>query len=232
MQCAKVLGATAEQLADVDDADEGPKAAAIELITSLRASLDGLKVSALKAHLRGLGVADGTIDELDDADEGPKAGAIALILQMAVGGAAAPVPEPAVAPKPSAAESAGPQLLSKYITAEKQIRVGRPEDSTHGVQVLMGLSDETLGQYLQDPVGAVRREFEQKGSADDKENLRCALNGIQKLEWTSGVSLDVLVEHPHAKMAKLKVHHVLALRLYTSSSFSRVNDPLRQVPAC
>ena len=31
-------------------------------------------------------------------------------------------------------------------------------------------------------------------------------------------------------MAKLEKHHVLALRLYTTSSFKCVNEPLRQVP--
>ena len=31
-------------------------------------------------------------------------------------------------------------------------------------------------------------------------------------------------------MAKLKLHHVLALRIYTSSSYSKINDPLRKTP--
>ena len=43
-------------------------------------------------------------------------------------------------------------------------------------------------------------------------------------------ALDDLVAHPHAKTAQLLRHHVLALRLYTTSSFARVNDPLRRDP--
>jgi hypothetical protein len=31
-------------------------------------------------------------------------------------------------------------------------------------------------------------------------------------------------------MAKLKAHHILALRLYTTSSYSQINNPLRQDP--
>jgi hypothetical protein len=31
-------------------------------------------------------------------------------------------------------------------------------------------------------------------------------------------------------MARLKAHHVLALRLYTTSSYSQINNPLRQDP--
>ena len=36
--------------------------------------------------------------------------------------------------------------------------------------------------------------------------------------------------HPHVQMAKLERHHVLALRLYTTSSYSKINDPLRSDP--
>ena len=56
------------------------------------------------------------------------------------------------------------------------------------------------------------------------------LGGIKRAGWTVGQSLDALVAHPHAQLAKLKVHHVLALRIYTTSSYCRVNDPLRRVP--
>ena len=56
------------------------------------------------------------------------------------------------------------------------------------------------------------------------------MNGIKKLGWSSGVSLDALLEHPSAKVAKLKRHHILALRLYTTSSYCRINDPLRKDP--
>lgn len=58
----------------------------------------------------------------------------------------------------------------------------------------------------------------------------CALNGTKKLGWSSGVSLDVLLAHPNAKVAKLQRHHVLALRLYTTCSYCRINDPLRKDP--
>ena len=57
-----------------------------------------------------------------------------------------------------------------------------------------------------------------------------ALNGIKKLGWASGISLDVLLTHQNATTAKLKGHHILALRIYTTSSYSRINDPLRQDP--
>ena len=142
------------------------------------------------------------------------------------------VPPRAAMPEPEPTHTTEPErdALDKYMTAEKQLRIGQPEESTHGVQVLMGLTDAILGTFLQDPIGAIQREFVRDGSAEDKENLRCALHGIKRAGWTSGASLDALVVHEHAKIAKLESHHVLALRLYTTSSYAKINDPLRADP--
>jgi hypothetical protein len=138
--------------------------------------------------------------------------------------------------------------------------------------VLLGLTDAALAKILQDPVEAIKAEFEQKGSTDDQENLRCILNSLQRPGWGSGaqisvfffsptyigqrcssflyprtltppdkqffwyspsftgVSLNDLMKHPHAVTAKLKLQHVLGLRLYTTSSYYVVNDPLRSDP--
>jgi hypothetical protein len=96
--------------------------------------------------------------------------------------------------------------------------------------VLLGLTDEALSKILQDPVEAIKAEFEQKGSAEDRENLRCVLNGLQRPGWGSGISLKELMKHPHAVTAKIKLHHVLGLRLYTTSSYYLTNDPLRNDP--
>jgi hypothetical protein len=138
----------------------------------------------------------------------------------------------AVGSEPEPEPEAEPLAIvpDKYIAADKQLRLGQPEDSTHGVEVLLGVTDAMMGQFYQDPIGAIQKEFALHGSADDKENLRCALNGIKKLGWASGISLDVLLTHQNATTAKLKRHHILALRIYTTSSYSRINDPLRQDP--
>ena len=39
-----------------------------------------------------------------------------------------------------------------------------------------------------------------------------------------------MLTHDDARKAKLGRHHILALRLYTTSSYSRINDPLRADP--
>ena len=155
-------------------------------------------------------------------------------LKSASPSAASQAQQQAAAASPSPPAAAAPPAAAvvpdKYIAADKQIRLGQPEDSTHGVEVLLGVTDAMMGQFYQDPIGAIQKEFALHGSADDKENLRCALNGIKKLGWASGISLDVLLTHQNATTAKLKGHHILALRIYTTSSYSRINDPLRQDP--
>ena len=64
------------------------------------------------------------------------------------------------------------------------------------------------------------------GTHQDKENFLKITNG----KWGDGKTLEALMQHPHARTAKLQRQHVLALRLYTSSSYSCINDPLRQEP--
>ena len=91
--------------------------------------------------------------------------------------------------------------------------------------MLLGIGGPTLATYMQDPVAAITAEFGAHGTAEDKFNLSRALDGS-----FDGKTLEMLVAHQHAQLAKLEVHHVLALRLYTTSSFSRVNDPLRKTP--
>ena len=179
----------------------------------------------LVVRLRTLGATEEQLEELDDVPDADAA-AVQLILRLAAGEAAAAAP--ASPAQPAAPAPVG--IPDKYVAAQNQIRMGKAADSTHGIQVLIGLTDQALSQSLADPVAAIQREFAQSGGDEDKENLRCVLEGLKRPGWTSGQSLEALVAHPHARMAKLRRHHVLALRLYTTSSYCRVNDPLRSVP--
>ena len=219
--------ALAADLSDRDD--QQSRAAAVALMLSLRSALEAAKVSELKKRLRTLGATDDQMDEVDDAPD-PKSTAVQLLLQLAATTAGAGAGAAAASPGPAAAAPAQLGLLPKYVAADKQIRVGKPADATHGIQVLMGLTDHAMSQFYADPVGAIRNEFAAHGSADDKENLRCVLGGIQRAGWASGEPIKDLVAHPHAVLAKLQEQHVVSLRLYTTSSYCRVNDPLRQIP--
>ena len=133
------------------------------------------------------------------------------------------MPAPAPAPAPD-------QLLDKYIAAEKQIRLGKASDAARGIKALLGVSDAMMITYLQQHEAAIEQEFAAHGSMEDKHNLRCILTGTRRPGWTSICSLDSLLAHDSAQTAGLGRHHIIALRLYTSSSFRCINDPLRADP--
>ena len=104
---AKALGATAEQIEEIDDADE-VKDAAVGLVLLLRGALDEMKVSGLKKRLRALGESESQIEGLDD-EESPKQAAIQRILEAASAAAAAgggaSQPHEAIPTKPVVAEA-------------------------------------------------------------------------------------------------------------------------------
>jgi hypothetical protein len=145
------------------------------------------------------------------------------------GGSAAPgasaAAAAAVAVEPLAA------MLDKYIAADKQMRLGKGSDAAHGIKVLLGVSDAIIGTYLQQHEAAIEQEFAAHGTAEDQANYRCVLAGTRLPGWACpGVSVDSLLAHSSAQTAKLGRHHIIALRLYTTSSYSRINDPLRADP--
>ena len=228
---AKALGATDAQLEDLDDEDD-LMAAAVALTLSLRHALDGMKLKALKARLRAIGATEQQIEDLGNGSS-PKAAAIALVLAIASagpGGAAAPPQAPAAAepePQPKPLEI----TLDKYVAADKQIRLGKLADAAHGIKVLLGVSDAAVSIYLQQHEEAIKQEFVAHGTPEDKANLRCILSGTKIPGWACpGVSVDLLLAHSSARTAKLGRHHIIALRIYTTSSYSRINDPLRADP--
>ena len=94
----------------------------------------------------------------------------------------------------------------------------------------MGLTDAALSIIMADPVAAIRKEFQQHGSAADKQNFDRIFRGVTVVKSGDAKTLESLLAHPHATKAKLKVHHVLGLRIYTTSSYPRINDPLRADP--
>ena len=53
-------------------------------------------------------------------------------------------------------------------------------------------------------------------------------NEARRDAGNEGLTLDDFCKQPDARKAKLTKAHVLTLRLYTSNSYGRVNDPLRQ----
>lgn len=115
----------------------------------------------------------------------------------------------------------------------KQIIFGKPEEAAYGLPDFMGLTDNDLVQYHTDGMLAVVDEISRNGNSEDRENLKMILAGHYYKQGTnatadSRLSLDELMQHPAAVAARLRKHHVLALRMYTTSTFKSINEPMRQ----
>ena len=120
---------------------------------------------------------------------------------------------------------APPERNGDRFVAQGTLRMGKPEEAAHGLNYLLGIDDDALATILQERENAIEREFMESGTAEDKENYkRVAKSSL------SATELEALLQHPHAIEAKLKLIHVLVLRLYTTSSYASINNPFRTEP--
>jgi phosphopantetheinyl transferase (holo-ACP synthase) len=73
---------------------------------------------------------------------------------------------------------------------------------------------------------------------EDTENFRCVKDGTHPdrsvtplkpgdQEWDVQ-TMEMLMQHHFIELAELEYHHVFALRLYTTSSYTQINNPLRE----
>jgi hypothetical protein len=115
----------------------------------------------------------------------------------------------------------------KFLTEQRFVRLGHVMDAAQGLKVLLGIDGDHHIRILQQKEAAIAAEFQRPGvSARDRENFRKIRDGT----FSDGKTLDQLLAHPDAQQALLERHHVLALRLYTTSSHPCINRPLREDP--
>lgn len=131
---------------------------------------------------------------------------------------------------------------SKFVADVGSLKFGESSLAALGIEKLLGISQDTMIQYLQEGVEAISREIQAYGGEEDRANLEYILEqrAVEKEvlgndrtmrfqdRGHTGLSLDDFCAMPAAKIADLKRHEVLALRLYTSSTFRRINTPLRE----
>lgn len=122
--------------------------------------------------------------------------------------------------------------VSKYVAPS--LRLGRPKQVALGLENLIGVDTDLANTINAMKEGRILQEFEEHGTDEDKGNLKHVLAGTYREEWgrskAASVALDALLATDEAKVAELEYHHVLALRLYTTSTYSRINEPLRLNP--
>ena len=110
---------------------------------------------------------------------------------------------------------------------------------------MLGLDDyEVFGASMLDPFSAMEAEWNEHGTEEDKANWQYVVHGIAgDAEWIprhikalgheldigrEGCTLENFLELPASRKAGLKKEHVIALRLYSSSSFGLFNKGMRE----
>lgn len=140
--------------------------------------------------------------------------------------------------------------------AARELVLGPAEDCTLGIESAIGIGTTYLGTKLRLGEQAIVDEFKTHGNEEDLSNLSYVLHGVAQEEESlpphvkaqiasgsyhggslapgdydyghGGMTFDDFASHEHCKLAGLNRCHVLALRLYTTSSYPRFNGPLRR----
>jgi hypothetical protein len=116
---------------------------------------------------------------------------------------------------------------SKFVASA--IVLGQADEAAHGLKELLSITTGQLGQIMIDPLAAIKKEFAASEiSAENKANLKHVLAGTKQTVWENKKKLAQLLQHQDSKAAKLEEHHIVALRLYTTSAFRQINDSLRK----
>lgn len=142
-----------------------------------------------------------------------------------------PIPMPADAPKKKKRRK-----TTKFVAPA--IRLGNAVAAATGLADLMGIDESTIGNFLEQKISAIEAEFQEHGNAEDKRNFIAVLDGTYQnppdaegnADTTPQKTIEELMQSPQVRTAKLGRHHVVALRLYTTSSFDSINKPLRADP--
>ena len=140
--------------------------------------------------------------------------------------------------------AAADPLLGKFVqTPARQFSQHAPEEALWGIWTALGIAEDSTQQraILADGVAEIKREWAKNCDLDDHARFKYVFEmpaqhvesdhelgkGGRRDTGHSGLTLADFCAKDEAREAGLETAHVLALRLYTSNSFYRVNSPLR-----
>lgn len=128
--------------------------------------------------------------------------------------------------------------------------LGQPKNAALGVNRILGGSDKELWSGMGRGLQAIRDEFMEHGTDEDRECFEYVVNGTagsSAKTWPhagglvmdelrspadedgrAGKPLGYFVNHPSAMEAELLEEHVVCLRLYTTACYRSLNNPLRE----
>jgi len=127
-------------------------------------------------------------------------------------------------------------------TAVRQMRIGKEDKGAAGIWEAMGVYKLSTQNLVQNQaLREIEQEFTTVCGHCDQDDIAIyqyvctgvALeflqpNGKTRDKGHHGMTLEDFCAKPAARDAKLTEAHVLALRLYTSNSYYRINNPLRE----
>eukprot|EP00300_Choanocystis_sp_HF-7_P007672 c15439_g1_i1.p1 GENE.c15439_g1_i1~~c15439_g1_i1.p1 ORF type:complete len:700 (-),score=179.60 c15439_g1_i1:132-2231(-) len=131
---------------------------------------------------------------------------------------------------------------SKWSADISRMNFGESTLAALGIEKLLGINFDTMLSFLKRQTEAIVEEIERNGSDEDKQNLHYILYEKARAEevvgndgsrvWrdqnNEGRTIDDFTSMPQARTAELYQCEVLALRLYTSSTFRIINNSLRK----
>jgi hypothetical protein len=142
---------------------------------------------------------------------------------------------------------------SRFSGSTRELIVGRPEAAAFGLSEYLSITNQEHAHFLGEEERAIELEFMNNplaanlyakypdAKARDRSNYDYVANKAAEHKMVTGNAgveeeqdvghdgwlIHDFVDHATAKQAQLLLVHVLALRLYTSSSYESLNLPLR-----
>lgn len=128
-------------------------------------------------------------------------------------------------------EASNQQPDSKFVAP--MMVLGKNTLSARGLSTIMGVDPRTY-RDIRNKVAKIMNEFARSGTPEDNANVDRLMKGTYSNPETPEDVLpsvaEVMASSEEVRIAGLEIHHVLALRLYTTSSYKSINDPMRQQP--
>ncbi len=125
---------------------------------------------------------------------------------------------------------------NKFNSEPKDLVCGEFQDAAHGLAKVLNVEEDQVVQKALEGIEAIEEEVIALGDRNvslqlyyilwEKAKEKICPNGVRD-KGNTGRSLEYFVKHEAATSAKLKDAEVVALRLYTTSAFSSINNPLR-----
>jgi len=133
------------------------------------------------------------------------------------------------------------KLLSRFSDEENLLITGNAMESVLGLSYFLGVEDHKLQSAKVKGIKELKREILASKEDEVITNMNyvlyeaaseCQFSNGTRDEGNTGKKLADFVNHDIAKKYQLREEHIAALRIYTTSAFRFINNPLRKSESC